>query len=184
MLFEKGTTRLVLSFPKLGFVIKLPAVNFTNVWWGIIHTKRKGWRAGSEIWRISPMNTNSPFFAVIKGFIANWLEWYFWSKTRHSLLQPIWFSCFGLFNIQKYGKPLRYKNAQWLGMHLQVITQQTSHTHGRGHTLGHADNYTEVNGQLRLLDYGSKNVWPVILLYGERIAGLTVDECKYPPKKY
>jgi len=183
MLFQKGTTRFVLVFTKLGFVIKLPIIKFGNIWSGVKYTKKYGWKASSEIWKIEVTSQHSPFYSMIMGIIANRLEWYFWRKTKHPLLQPTWFSAFGLINIQKYGKPLQYREIGWLGMNMQVVTNQTSHAHVRGHTLGEANNYTSVNGQLRLLDYGSKNVWPVILNYGEKIANLTITECQHPPKK-
>ncbi len=183
MLFQKGTTRFVLVFPRLGFVLKLPIINFKNVWWGIKYTKRNGWKASLEVWKNKVTNQNSPFYSVMMGLMANWMEWCFWNKTKHPLLQPVYFSAFGLINIQKYGKPLEYSEVEWLGMNMQVITNQTSHSHGRGHTFGEAKNYTAVNGHLRLLDYGSKNLWPVIHRYGDKMAKLTITECKHPPKK-
>jgi len=103
-------------------------------------------------------------------------------ETKHPLLHPTWFSFSGLFNIQKYGKPLKYSEAEWLSMILQVTTKQSSHAPGLSHTFGNPKNYTGVYGCIRLIDYGNPKLWPVIRRYGEKIMKITIAECGYPPK--
>ena len=178
MLFQKGTTRFVIAFPSFGFVIKLPIIHLILFY----HTVKETWRFGGKMilcmWKInitSPQSLKSHLFG---GFYANWMEFQFWSMSKHPLLYPTWFSFFGLFNIQKHGKPLSGK--------LQLVDQViTKLTHGASRDCGHGFetpiNYTEFNGCLRMIDYGSPKLWPVILTYGELIMKVTTIECCLKP---
>ena len=81
-------------------------------------------------------------------------------------------------NIQKYGEPLKI-NGIWIAVNIDKLTNRASEQCGHGFEI--AGNYCEVNGCLRLIDYGGRRLWPVILEHGEKIAKVTVAECMKDP---
>lgn len=113
---------------------------------------------------------------LLYGIWANWLEFYLWIKTRHSLLHPTYFSFFGLFNIQKYGKPLTHEEGDEVGM--VVVRLSNAESQFCGHGFERPENYTFVDGKLKMIDYGGKKLWPVILKHGHKIALATAEDCR------
>ncbi len=183
MNIRRGRTRLVIAFPWLGFVIKLPIIHISLFYWNIKNILQGEWKTVMLLWRIRRTNRFSIKYQLVGGFVANRTEWTIWQKTHNQLLQPTWFSLLGVINIQKFGDPISDVRVEWLGMHLQKATNRRSHHFSRSHTFGSSANYTNVKGNLRLLDYGDVALLPVIVRYGGKIAELTVTQCSQPPMK-
>lgn len=177
MIFEKGRTRFVIAFPSLRFAVKLPIMHFMVFYHTAKNIKTYGWGVGLMMWKINYLSPQSPIYQLFGGYIANWYEWWFWFKNKHPLLHPTWLSFLGILNIQKYGKPLTSKYTRLS----EVVDKVTAGTSSRcGHGFEIPMNYTDVDGYLRMIDYGSPCIWPIILQYGEQIMKITTAECLDP----
>lgn len=177
MNFSRGRTRFVLAFPRLGFVIKFPIVKLTEVLSDIrINIKRRSFGVIRIFFKSKIDNDFGYKNKLFYGIWSNWLEFYLWVKTRNALLHPTYFSFFGLFNIQKYGKPLTYEEGDEVGMVVARLSNDENQFCGHG--FERPDNYTFVNGKLRMIDYGGRRLWPVILKYGHEIAQAKVEDCR------
>lgn len=176
MHIAKGRTRFVIAFPRLGFVIKFP---FIQIWVfkDTIQTLlKKEWGLVWEKWFVRVENPYGHPNKVLIGIWSNLLECYFWYKTRHPVLFPTWFSFLGLFNIQKYGKPLGNDEAGYVAFVIDRLSNQE--TQFCEHGFEDPSNYTSVDGRLRIIDYGSRRLWPIMTEYGHKIMQATVTECK------
>ncbi|MEI6420151.1 MAG: hypothetical protein WCO30_00825 [bacterium] len=175
MITKKGNTRFVLVFPKLGFVVKFPIVRISALWPAIINPWKYGWETESLIWKAPVSCFFSYKYLFFSGIVANWLEWRFWRRYKHPFIHPTWFSFFGLFNIQKYGKPIN--NDCYFAIGSSVAKTTNGASIECGHGLESSGNYCEVNGTIRLVDYGSVRTWRVIIRHGHKLMKLRVSEC-------
>ncbi len=183
MNFSRGRSRFVFAFPNLGFVIKFPIINLTDVVKDIRGTLRDRnqdlLRRIKCILMLSTKKVDNVYaypYLVFYGIACNWFEFHLWLKTRHILLHPTYFSFFGLFNIQKYGRPLTYEEGNEIGEVIDRLSDGENQFCGHG--FERPDNYTFVDGKLRMIDYGGRRLWPVILRHGHKIAQATAEDCR------
>ncbi len=114
-------------------------------------------------------NLRRPFH----GITNNWLEFYFYLKTKHLFLQPTFFSFFGICNIQLYGEPCCMEQGnfweQLYGMTSCFPKDLGSALSRDGHHWEFQSNFCKAGEKLRIVDYGSKATQKLILEFGEKI---------------
>jgi hypothetical protein len=175
MKIERGTTRIVIIIPFLGIVIKIARINLLQGFHCLFIFPLKCAIKNRSFKKVPPY-----FFRqlivfdsrvlysfrnlLFRGTNANWQEFWFYLKTRHILLQPTYFSFFGLFNIQKIAfRPLITKSDCDLQFH--AITPKA-----RGHHFENANNFClDKDNKLKFLDYGDKEVREVVISAGDII---------------
>ncbi len=161
----KGQSRLVIIFPMLGIAVKFPRVYVTQGLRTLHHQVSRGrfqraWKRGMHL----PGSIRGPFF---QGVVINWHEFRFYRNTRHTFLQPTYFSLFGFVNIQRAGKPcLEDPPKFWNKMHCVIGDALFIDPHH----FENPDNFTVVNGKLKMHDYGWGDTQQIIKEYGRRIA--------------
>jgi hypothetical protein len=91
----------------------------------------------------------------------NWREYTFFLKTRDPFLQPTYFSFFGLFNIAKYGQPVKLNEGElrkrMIGLFSAVVYEEDWH-----HFKNRSNFCESRKGDLRTVDYGSTVTQQVI----------------------
>lgn len=167
MQIKKGNDRIVILLPSLGIAIKLPAI---HLWRAIClfcgRIKNGKWKRLKRDWKW-PIEAPWGFKKFLfRGFVVNWRELRFYSQTRNPLLQPTYFSLFGLFNIQKAGEPCQLESIN-LWCQLREITDNA--VDADKHHFSNPRNFCFNNGTLRMLDYGSRQSQEVILKFGAKI---------------
>lgn len=167
MTIKKGSDRIVITFPNQGLVVKIARIRiFSAIYWFFKEILCRNWSA-LRMRLFHPMRMpHSVVGAVLRGLIANWMEFYFYQWTRHPVLQPTLFSLFGLLNIQKYSEPCGKKNDPFL--YLREVAGYRAVSKDMHH-FGNPKNFSVVNGKLRFLDYGSKETRKFIRQYGRKV---------------
>ncbi len=93
-------------------------------------------------------------------------EWYLYLSTRNPILVPTYFSL-GFVNVQKYQDGRMPQGSKWFG---QITWLMEWHNWVSSHAFGNHDNWlVDKNGKLRLLDYGTVAIGPVIRRFGEKV---------------
>ncbi len=169
MITKKGRYRFVVISPLLGLAFKFPILHPLKAF-------RLAWRLVQQkdykyLWIMITWPINSPdirgYGDLMFGAIwVNWSEFMFFWKTRHPFLQPTYFSFFGLLNIQKAGAPCVIKE-KVLCDALYDIAGET--IFDDPHHLTSPGNYCFDNGKFRIIDYGSKMTYRMILESGEKV---------------
>lgn len=168
MKIKKGNNRIVFTFPKLGFVIKLPVINWFKAFKPVLTWKVGGIKSRRMLIRYFqwPVEASEGFKNYLfRGFLANIAEYKFYKKTKHSFLKPTYFSLFGLFNIQKYG-PLCELGEIDFWCQLYALTD--GDVFADGHHFASPHNFS-LEDKLQMLDYGSKRTHKVIIEHGDNI---------------
>jgi hypothetical protein len=174
-LYDEGTTRIVIAVPLLGVAIKIARINPLKglqrlFIFPLKYTIKKGnfkkfWNyLYRETTECNSRSINSSRYYLFRGINANWQEFWFYLKNRHPLLQPTYFSFFGLFNIQRIAyKPLITKSE--CGCQFIILAPRTL-THG----FESAANFClDKNDKLKFLDYGDEKIRKVIISDGDKI---------------
>lgn len=170
MKIKHGESRIVFIFR--GFVVKLPKIRVIvalkiikkrNI---ILRPKlRKIYFWGKYDGSI----VNVPR-CLFKGIMDNWIEYSFYRKSRSIVLMPTVFSLFGLFNVQKRGEDIVFKESRQRISFWEKISQLTNkEARVDLHMFSSPRNYCKENGRLMLMDYGSRDAREVIEKYGEKI---------------
>ena len=183
MKIEYGSTRVVLLLGK--FVLKFPILSRPD--WPAVHfiLKMGLYRYILRNKNFAPHLLTFNFFdsftasisPLTEGVHSNWLEFYYYLKTRNKLLVPTYFSFFGLLNIQKQIVKIkigRYKlNYPFEDLvpiiddyhRHNSITVQIPFIH---HML--KENYCwGDDNHLMMFDYGNQSLLPFIYEKGEEI---------------
>ncbi len=165
MKIRKGTDRLVLIFPSLGFVIKLPRF---YIWMTIKNILRYiwNWNYFKEWLNYSPEAYTGIQRLLYKGLRDNWHEYTFYRDTHHPFLQPTYFSLFGFMNIQKYGDQQEIRFDILLN-HFMNITNNEAYTDN--HHFANWRNFCFENGKIKITDYGCPRTQKVITPWGDVI---------------
>jgi len=172
MHISKGSTRLVVIFPTLRFVVKFPLpkpVSFTKNLFRALKFKLKGDSKLLEF--MFAMDQDGTYITnvrttLINGIYHNWKEYKIWSKTKSSFLEPTYFSLFGLINIQKYGEPLKvHHHTLWH----QMLKYSDETVWVNGHHFSNPNNFSFHNGIIRMVDYGDFGIERVVTEYGDMI---------------
>ncbi len=173
MQIKKGQDRIVFIFPLIGIVIKFPIIHFFRVFRRTYCVLRGDGKNKKEKWEWIKEHLTYPIEAyfgfkglLFRGLVANWREFWFYLKTRHSFLQPTYFSLFGLLNIQRYDEPCRLQNVD---LWCQLYEMTNGQVFDDSHHFENPHNFCFHNGKLRMLDYGSRRTWGVISNYGAKI---------------
>jgi hypothetical protein len=171
MYAKKGKDRFVLIFPTLGVVVKIPMIRILRALKAVFFKIRdRHWKGLARICsRWAPESLFAISAMLFKGIIANQREYVLWKRSHNPFLQPTFFSFFGLFNIQAYGKPYEGHEPD-LWIQIRKITREEAYCNP--HQFSEPHNYCIVNGKLRILDYGGGRSARIILRYGKKI----VDE--------
>ena len=171
MQIKKGQNRIVLLFPSVKIVIKVPIIHLLTVIHSIFINRRR------RDWKFLRINITSPLCGKYRGYrgyraylflgiVCNWNEfWFFW-KTRNFFLQPTYFSFFGLFNIQKLGIKCAVTRVN-LWDQLKIISDKL--VEKDYHHFSVPKNFTLDKGKLRILDYGDQKTQEIILECGKKI---------------
>ncbi len=148
-----GSTRCVLAFPRLGFVLKFPSPHRAN-WVGNAY-----WKNNDLSWKVKTWLSQGWFFAK-RGVAQNRRERKIWRILCDSFLAPTHFSFLWLVNIQAYYPPsqdksiteqLSYKMRDVFNSNRKVVAEDA-------HSWFQVANYSiQSNGSLRKLDYGGEN---------------------------
>ena len=162
---KKGQDRIVIIFPALKIVVKLPVVH-------LIMAIKNFWRF-SKKWDIFkkyltfPVETLTGLKGLLfRGFYSNWNEFWFHLKTHNLFLQPTYFSLFGLLNIQKYDEPCRLDDDNLWHQFIEIAGNSISQD--PHHFYNHI-NFCVHKQKLRMLDYGSRKVCDIIARHGANI---------------
>ena len=169
MRFRKGKHRFVFVIPLFGIAIKFP---FVRIFVAVVHLIKNAvslnFKCIRSTWHI-PIDskaTGGYKILLFGGIVANWRECSFFKETKHPFLQPTYFSCFGLFNIQKAGAPcLMRPNSFW--REIYVLTD--SKAWADKHHFRNPDNFCVDDDKLRILDYGRKETQGIVVEYGATI---------------
>jgi len=102
---------------------------------------------------------------MLRGLITNWGEFWLYYKTKNPFLQPTYFSFLGIFNIQQYGKPCDNALDPWP----QFFRLTNGQIREDNHHFEDFSNFCLNQGKIKMLDYGNKKSWGVIIAYGEKI---------------
>lgn len=171
MKYLKGSRRIVLIFPKLGFVIKLPRifiwVFMKRMFKFFPYYPKNKWQWMKK-WFKYDVDVLTGFRDIMyKGIHDNWYERQLYKKTKNVLLQPTYFSFFGILNIQKYGEIHKMYFAYLLQEFMNLTEDEAWKDN---HHFANWRNFCFENGKLKIIDYGSKRTQKIILKYGEKIA--------------
>lgn len=165
---KKGRNRIILIFPSTGIVIKFAFIHFVEAFRCLFRDiKRRDWKYLKRKLKM-PLGRGISGFKdyLLLGIAHNWLEFWFYIKTRNVFLQPTYFSLFGFFNIQKMGKVCEF-SATDLWCQLYELTEEKVWKHC--HHFSNPANFC-FDGKLRIFDYGDKRTQEVIVEYGEKIS--------------
>jgi len=173
MEFHSGRTRIAISFPKLGFVLKFPKSRPIEFIKFTISTLRLCYGLKNLKWikrRLSLKEEDAWHGNIrdhlLNGVYQNWLERSIWKDTRSIFLEPTWFSLFGLVNLQRYGTPNPLtEKCIWI----QIYEITESQAQKNNHHFQHPANYSFDGRHLRMFDYGDTDVRTVIEKYGEKL---------------
>jgi|SRR5680860_183156 len=168
MQFYKGTDRFVVLFPTLGIVVKFPII---NLWFAICllwdYVKTGERQLFREIWNYSVEQMPGFKWFLFRGLFANWCEFLFYWQTKNIFLQPTYFSLFGLFNIQKIGKPcLIVDEDLWCQLCELTNREVVNDEH---HFSNHC-NFCFTDGRLKIIDYGGTKCREIVNQFGEKIS--------------
>lgn len=181
MKIEQGSTRIVLLFG--WFVLKFPI--FTNPDWVVVYSVLKLGIRKCILRKKESNFTNFNFLESLfttltpltDGLSSNWLEFYYYLKTRNKFLVPTYFSFFGLINIQRQVEKieinpgdLKYPfkdffsiiNGYYSNSSFEVNVRFTHHMLAESYCWGS-------DGGLMIFDYGDKSVFPFISEKGEKM---------------
>lgn len=167
---HKGSSRIAIIFPSLHIAVKLPKVYVWSALRLFGHEVRLGYWS---LLRNEFTSYTVEMYGCIKrllflGIVSNWREFTLYRSTRNSLLEPTYFSLFGLLNIQRANPISEFQS-------VDLWTQLYGITKGKvfddSHAFAESDNFTFCDGKLRMIDYGSSGCREVIKLFGEKIFG-------------
>lgn len=157
---KTGKTRIVIAFPRMGFVLKVARFSFKGlkkipviIWKRMLSPVPKDMRSTS---RIASCSSALEFFSL-GGVYANTREVFAWITTRSPFLCPTYFSFFGFVNVMPHEKRIlttaEYDSSSFA---TQLNYYSQLWTHG-GHTFEKSHNFSvDENGKVRLIDYGFK----------------------------
>ncbi len=164
----KGSTRYVLSLPRIGLVIKFPVIRVSTAWKALRVILRSKNRDVFEHLRLEMFEWTYEMYGTIKRFLflgiaENWHEYAFSRNTKNMPIKTTFFSLFGLCNIQQYGKPLEIPGNPWHLWWKRCIHVFGSNTVIKdGHHFENPKNFCREGDMLIYLDYGSKKTQKVM----------------------
>lgn len=164
----QGRNRFVVIVPRLGIAIKFAKINVFKALKKLLLNPLKA-EKGRKLARLKFQLFNSDFQAfknfryyLFRGIRNNLNERKFYQQTKHPILQPTYFSFFGLFNIQKASKvPL--KNGEGSCWQFFVLVK----INNGYHTFQNPDNFCLEKNRIAILDYGDLNVQKTLLQFGD-----------------
>ncbi len=101
---------------------------------------------------------------LIAGAWANMIEVHVFEKTQHLGLAPTYFTCFGLVNVQRRGKPVT--EAELLDEHPFA---QLVHIEVLAVDLLKPANFCRIDGKVVLCDYGQIELEPHLLTFNKEL---------------
>ncbi len=157
---------MVFVFPSASIVVKVSTITL----WGSLRLlvrciKQRSWKYFRKQWRYS-RKVGGFKGLLFRGIIANWSEFRFYRHTRHPFCEPTYFSLFGLFNVQRYGKICKLDSAN-LWSQLYRLTK--GDVFKDSHCFVNPRNFSFNDGKLRIVDYGSAESREVIISHGAKI---------------
>jgi len=171
MQYKKGTNRVVLIFPRFGFVIKFPRF---HVWVALKtlcdYVFHKRLRKLIPKWFKYDFPVYGGFkFLICKGVYDNWQEYRYYRKTKNIFLQPTYFSLFGFFNIQLYAeyKKIFTSYCDPLLKRFMGITNEEAYKDP--HHFSNPENFCFANNSITVVDYGSSKTQEIISKWGQII---------------
>ena len=168
MYIKKGQHRIVVVIPLLKIALKFPRIYYRYAYNMCIHYIKHGKileRIKNEIYEYDIYVEGTVKRFLFIGIIENWREYRFYQKTKHPILQPTYFSFFGVLNIQKMGKYVQMDGYD-LYVHLYEILGKVfilNHHH-----FSNPENFSYENEQLWIIDYGDIKVQKEIEKYGDK----------------
>jgi len=175
MYIAQGHRRIVLVIPRLGIVLKFPIIRI-NVFLsdGLFVIKRRNFRNFIK-WLF--VYTPDQYFGarnrLFGGIVDNQREYWLSTYYPMQIIQPTYFSFFGLINIQKAGEPLDQTEAtDFFSFLLQYVKDK--HEDYRllfslGHHIEIVNFCTNNDDSIRIVDYGNPRLWWYLMLYGDQI---------------
>ncbi len=164
MRIKMGRTRIVLLIPFLHVVLKFPRVYLLYVLRDLVRYRRNK-KALKKLFAF-PVECWWGFRDdLFGGLVANVREYQFYKTTRHQFLQPTYLSL-GFVNIQRYDAPCNTP-ADTLWTRLYEITN--GGVFRDSHAFANPNNFSLIDGKLRIFDYASKGSQSVIKKYGRKI---------------
>lgn len=168
MYVKKGSDRIVFTFPKQGFVVKVARIKvFSAVYFLFLELFQRNWKSLRMRLRHPMRMPHSIPGAVLRGLSANWKEFTFYTKTRDEILQPTYFSFFGFFNIAKYDDPCGKESDPYRQLNKILGIDALARDQ---HHFGNPKNFCIVQGKLKMLDYGSKETQVILKKYSKKIS--------------
>lgn len=161
-----GTNRMVVIFPRHGFVVKCAKIDFKSI--SSFITMYNGIKKHSPeyaqefFWEsLSPQTRmiTTVGQSLYGGFYENMSEWLFTLNNNHPLTLPTLFSFFGLFNIQQYGPDCDLPSRLLIK---EIEKQVPGAKNADVHHFTNPDNYALLRGIVRMRDYGGKATRAVI----------------------
>jgi hypothetical protein len=161
MKIVKGSSRIVLVFTKV--VVKIPRVYFRRAFKAMYNSIVRGFFFKSM--RNGVYVHSSPRKFLFRGFVENWNEFIYYYKSKLVILQPTYFSLFGIFNIQEVGEKLETNVDLWN----QLYDVTDGMVVKDGHAFRNTDNFCKKDGYIKMIDYGSERTIQVLKKYGDEI---------------
>ena len=113
---SKGRSRTVVAIPSLGVAIKCARIRkrpFGGFYADLDFAYREMFpnpdpKVRKIFWEIVRASASRTFTEFFEGFVSNWRERAYYKRAtvpQRLILQPTYFTLFGILNVQKYGKP-------------------------------------------------------------------------------
>lgn len=160
---DNGTTRIVACFPRLGIAIKFARIRFRQGFGLLIDDFLGRENPLRREWHFLVDHRGSIGSLLFKGIRDNWKEFCFYLQTRHPLLQPTYFSFFGLLNIQRVSLPC---DIDLFVQFYEIIGEAVFEDK---HHFSNSRNFARWKDGIRIFDYGSPQTQRIIREFGTRI---------------
>lgn len=172
---SKGRSRTVIAIPSLRVVIKCARIRkrpFEGFYADMSFAYREMFpnpdpKVRKIFWEVVRASASRAFIEFFEGFASNWRERAYYKRTNtlHRLfLQPTYFSLFGIFNIQKLGKPMDEARSDEMYRRFHAVAGEALIRDGHHWTF--ANNFHLASDGPKILDYGSVDTQRIIDEYG------------------
>jgi hypothetical protein len=171
-IIKTGEDRIVIAFPRLGFVLKVARLSISKL--ANLFKDVKRFYFGKTVMTLQGKINHLRYlieYFYLRGIYANLKEGQTWKRTKNPFLWPTWFSFFGLVNICPYAERVlteeEYDNSDLLK---QISFFSGYRWQISPHTFEMAYNFcVDEFGKVKMLDYGFENSEIFITYCGQNL---------------
>ncbi|MFM2374801.1 MAG: hypothetical protein RLZZ234_796 [Candidatus Parcubacteria bacterium] len=191
---HRGASRTVIAVPSWGIVCKIAHIDLAEALYLLKRAKvdhdrfclmgdRQSFRTylKQQLFERKVEQFATLKRALFHGLVSNWRERRYYKESdgaRRKLLQPTYFSLFGLLNIQKHGAPMTVNGELVYKAYFDVVGPPVNKD---GHHFFCASNFHHTGEGVVFLDYGSLVTQDILTKYGEEIQRRFVPPTTHAP---